>query len=223
MIMWMGKQTIMAFAGLICASCILAGCSSSSGGSSGDTAQEEAETQEGVEGQDGTKADASDQAYEYDELQSLFTEITLDTTEQELESAAAGKGLFYTTQAYSTEDEETFIYNLAFTEGAAKQENAEPGDHLEVWYEKETGAMMLARYFKAESADYTGLLYGFGTWYDFRDIDAQDYAGYYIIDSYGKNKGITIKHTDGEESRSNYFACGSAGEVMDKVIGFFEE
>lgn len=197
------KQKFVALAVIILSLCLLAGCGNSS--SQGETAEQKEEH------------------YEYDGLQSVFTEITLDTTAQELEKIITDKGLCYTTEEYSTEDEDAVIYNLAFTEESAKQENAQPGDHLEVWFEKESGAMMLARYFKEESSDYTGLLYGFGTWYDFKDIDAEDYSGYYVVDSYGKNEGVKLKHTDGKETRSNYFACDSAEEVMDRVISFFDE
>lgn len=197
----------MVFTVVLLSFCFLAGC--------GKASEEEEEKDE-------SGASAQEKQYEYDALQSVFIGITLETTEQELEEMIADQGLYYTTEEYSTEDEDTLIYNLALTEESAKQENAQPGDHLEVWYEKSQGAMMLARYFKAESSDYTGLLYGFGTWYDFKDIHAEDYSGYYVVDSYGKNEGIKLKHTDGKESRSNYFACDSAEEVIDKVIRYFE-
>lgn len=55
------------------------------------------------------------------------------------------------------------------------------------------------------------------TWYDFRDANAEDYGGYYVVDSISGKGGITVKYTNGNETETGYISCVFGEEAMQKI------
>ena len=159
--------------------------------------------------------------YEYDVLQKLFMEITVDTTPQELETLIAENNLFYTIGEYNQSglNGAAHQYVIAYTEGASQQKYADSGDYLEVSFDNGNGdKLKFAHYVKADSLGYTAFFYNYGVWWKFDVTNAEDYSGYYIIDSFGDNKGIVLKYTNGNERETNYYKYNSAEEVINKIL-----
>lgn len=159
--------------------------------------------------------------YEYDVLQKLFMAITVDTTPQELEALIAENNLFYTIGEYNQSGLKgaAHTYKIAYTEGASHQKYADSGDYLEVSFDNgNDDKLKFAHYVKADSIDYTALFYNYGVWWDFDVTNAEDYSGYYINDSFGDDKGIVLKYTNGNERETNYYKYNSAEEVINKIL-----
>lgn len=160
--------------------------------------------------------------YEYDSLQTIFLSFTHDTTVEELDALIADNGLCYTRKEYNKSGGGKSVgYKIAYTDGAAKQSHADSGDYIKVFFDKESGMLMTAQYVKSGTVG-SALLYCFGTWFDFRDSNAEDYSGYYLIDSLSKEVGITIKYDNGYEVETNYFAYDSAEELIQHIINLEE-
>lgn len=157
--------------------------------------------------------------YNYDELQTLFLELTRDTTPDELDGYIEKYSLEYTVGEYTSSSGKEIQYCIAYTEGAAAQKYADSGDHLEVTFGGDSkDDFMYAEYVSAKSISYSAILYDHGTFWDFRDNNAEDYSGYYINDSLSGDTGIAIKYTNGNEAKTNYFPCASGEEAIQKVI-----
>ncbi len=166
-----------------------------------------------------TEESSKEESYKYDILQTIFLNITPDTTIKELEAFIVDNSLCYTSEEYNkTSGGKTIKYKIAYTDGAAKQQYADSGDHLEVDFDRDQDdKLMTAQYVKSGKSKY-GLLYCYGNWYDFSTSNAEDYSGYYIIDQLAPKDGITIQYTNGNETATKYFPYNSAEEVI-KAIG----
>lgn len=155
---------------------------------------------------------------EYDTLQTLFLSITPDTTIEELDIAIANEGLCFTCKEYNkSRGGKSISYKIAYSDGVAKQSHADSGDYLDVDFDKDTGTLMTAQYAKS-GARGSALLYCYGTWFDFSDNNAEDYAGYYLINTFSKEPGITIKYSNGRETETNYYLYSSPEELIQSVI-----
>lgn len=156
---------------------------------------------------------------EYDNLQKAFLGLYADITPAELESLINELGLNYTTGEHNSSTGKALNYRMAFTSGAALQNNPDPGDYLEAEFGGENlDDFMYALYVNEKDVSYTALLYDHGVWYDFRDSNAEDYSGYYINDSFSGKSGITVKYSNGNEAETNYLPCNSGEEAIQKVI-----
>lgn len=161
-----------------------------------------------------------EKTYEYDALQRIFMEITINTTPEELEKLISQYKLYFTIEEYNQSSKgKAHTYKIAYTEGAAKQKYADSGDYIKVSFDNGNGdKLKTAQYVNSQNISYSALLYNYGTWWDFSDNNAEDYSGYYVCDSFGDKKGIIIKYANGNEKESNYFRCDSAKEAINKVI-----
>lgn len=191
-----------------------------------DTSQEK-ETQEpgtAAEQQQEAEADREEPevpvaVIEYDDLQSVFLTLNENITSDELEKLISESELFYTAEEYNSSSGKTVSYNIAYTEGAAAQKYAEAGDHLTVDFGGDgKDEFMYAQYVNENAVSYSALLYDHGTWYDFRDANAEDYGGYYVIDSISGKGGITVKYSNGNETETGYIPCASGEEAIQKII-----
>lgn len=160
--------------------------------------------------------------YDYDPLQTIFLTITPETSIEEIEAFIADYELCYTRKEYNKSGGgKSISYKIAFTNGSAKQSHAESGDYLDVDFDKASGTLMTAQYVKSGTSG-SALLYCYGTWFDFSDANAEDYAGYYLIDMLSKELGITIKYKNGNEAETNYFPHASAEELIQYLINIEE-
>lgn len=155
--------------------------------------------------------------YSYDSLQNLFISITSSTTAEILKQQIEDKSLCYTSQDHNSSLGKTVTYVIAYSEGVAAQKYADSGDHLEVTFQKSSGTIMTVQYVN-EKCSFSALYYNFGYWYDFSDREPGNYSGYYIVDPFAKNTGITIKYNNGNEKATNYFRKGSAVEAIQAII-----
>ena len=156
---------------------------------------------------------------EYDNLQTVFLALNENTTPDELEKLISESELFYTAEEYNSSSGKTVSYNIAYTEGAAAQKYAEAGDHLTVDFDGDSkDEFMYAQYVNEKDVSYSALLYDHGTWYDFRDANAEDYGGYYVVDSISGKGGITVKYSNGNETETGYIPCTSGEEAIQKIM-----
>ena len=162
-----------------------------------------------------------EKVYEYDALQNIFMAVTADTTIEELWALISENNLPFTVQEYNG-GKVTFC--IAYTDGAALQRYADAGDHLEVTFDilgdnymSNENQLMTVQY--VNGSWISALLYVYGTWYDFQEDDkGNDYSGYYIVDHFSKEDGITIKYENGNETTTDYFEYDTAEEVIQKMI-----
>ena len=156
---------------------------------------------------------------EYDNLQTVFLALNENTTPDELEKLISESGLSYTAEEYNSSSGKKVSYNIAYTEGAAAQKYAEAGDHLTVDFGGDSkDEFMYAQYVNEKDVSYSALLYDHGTWYDFRDANAEDYGGYYVVDSISGKGGITVKYSNGNEAETGYIPCASREEAIQKIM-----
>lgn len=158
--------------------------------------------------------------YEYDELQSLFLAIGENTTVEDIEAAISEKNLFYSAAEYNkSSGGKSLNYVIAYTEGSAAQKYADPGDYLEVTFDKsKDNRIMYAHYVNASSVGYSALFYNYGVWYDFQEEQPGSYTGYYINDSFSRESGITITYSNGNSTNTNYFLYESGEAAINAVI-----
>ena len=160
--------------------------------------------------------------YSYDILQTFFLSIGENTTIEDVEKFVSDNGLEYTLEHYNSGEK---TYNLAYTKGASLQSYADPGDHIEISFdEEEPCKIRVAQYVQDGKAGYSAVYYNHGTFWDFSDSDKMDgnYTGYYISDSFGNDKGIIIKYTNGNEANTNYFKFETAEETIQQIIDYKE-
>lgn len=188
----------------------------------GGTEAEPQEPETPAEQEPETAADQESQenpaVIEYDDLQTVFLALNENTTPDELEKLISESELFYTSEEYNSSSGKTVSYNIAYTEGAAAQKYAEAGDHLTVDFGGDgEDEFMYAQYVNEKDVSYSALLYDHGTWYDFSDNNAEDYGGYYVVDSISGKGGITVKYTNGNETETGYLLCKSGEEAIQKI------
>lgn len=167
-----------------------------------------------------TPTGEAEKVYNYDALQSIFMEITKDTTTEELWALISENDLPVTLEEYNGGK---VVFRVAYTEGAAAQKRADSGDYLEIAFDKigdnsmsNENRIMTVEY--ANDSWVSALLYVYGTWFDFREDKESEYSGYYIIDHFAKEDGITIKYDNGNETTTDYFKHNSAEEVIQEMI-----
>ena len=161
-----------------------------------------------------------EKVYNYDALQNIFMEITKDTTTEELWALISENDLPVTLEEYNGGK---VVFRVAYTEGAAAQKRADSGDYLEIAFDK-IGENSMSNKNRIMTVEYandswvSALLYVYGTWFDFREDKESEYSGYYIIDHFAKEDGITIKYDNGNETTTDYFKHNSAEEVIQEMI-----
>lgn len=166
--------------------------------------------------QNSSKDNDSESNVEYDKLQTLFLDIDETYSKNDILNAINNANLSYTEKHYNNNN--TTI-KVAYSDGVALQRYADAGDSLEISLdEANNNALMYMEYFN-EAAFLSGVYYRYGTYWtlNFDSID-NDYVGYYISDSFGKNKGIVITYNNGNSTESNYFAFDSKTAVLDEII-----
>jgi len=159
-----------------------------------------------------------EKVYEYDALQNIFMAITEDTTIEELWALILENDLFVTAQEYNGGE---VVFGIAYTEGAARQKYAEPGDYLNVTFDI-LGDNYMSNDNRLASVEYVNDSWFWACFFTDRAFEDNkvvgDYSGYYIEDSFTKEDGIIIKYANGHESVTNYFRYDSAEEVIQKMI-----
>lgn len=162
--------------------------------------------------------------YIYDELQTIFINLTADISPEELEAIITEKGLYYTSQEYNKlSGGKEISYKIAYTQEIAKQKYADSGDYLDLNFDLENNnRLMHAQYCNLKSLGPSALFYCYGTWFDFRESNAKDYAGYYIVNPLSREDGITIQYSNGNEVTTHYFKCDSAEQAIQILIDSIE-
>lgn len=179
------------------------------------------QTEQGVSENTGIESIESftkEQAYEFDKLQKIFISITETTSIEDIENAISQNELCYSAAEYNKSGGGKSVrYVLAYTDGAAAQKYADSGDYLEISFdESSNNRIMYSQY--VNSASYTGLFYNYGTWFDFSEKDVGPYSGYYVIDAFAKEDGLTIEYSNGNKKYTNYFPYPSAEDVIKALI-----
>ena len=154
---------------------------------------------------------------EYDDLQKMFLEIDKDITEYELLKLIEEHGVAYTAEDYNGTPKER-CYNIAFEEGAALQRYANPGDTLEVSFDKNDGTILYAEYFNNEAFMET-VYYNYGTYWDFgEDEPGNVYSGYYYYKPGDTKGGITMKYSNGNTKETGYHSVDSAEDALGDIL-----
>lgn len=165
-----------------------------------------------------TSQESQEFTIEYDNLQMVFLALQRDMTPADLESLIGEKELSYTADEHNSSSGNAMNYRIAFEESVAAQNNPEPGDYIEVEFGGDNlDDFKLAHYVNENDVSYSALLYDHGTWYDFRDANAEDYGGYYVVDSISGKGGITVKYSNGNETETGYIPCASGEEAIQKI------
>lgn len=173
-----------------------------------------------------TPTEEAEKVYNYDALQSIFMEITKDTTTEELWALISENDLSVTAEEYNKlHGGEKVVFCIAYTEGSAQQKYADSGDYLEVTFDilgdnfmSNENCFMSAEYVSTNYALCSGFYYEYGTWREFDEEAENSYSGYYIIDGFSEENGITIQYSNGYEKTVPYFRQNSAEEVVQKMI-----
>lgn len=124
--------------------------------------------------------------------------------------------------AYTAEDyngtPKKRCYNIAFEEGAALQRYANPGDTLEVSFDKNDGTILYAEYFNNEAFMET-VYYNYGTYWDFgEDEPGNVYSGYYYYKPGDTKGGITMKYSNGNTKETGYHSVDSAEDALGDIL-----
>lgn len=167
-----------------------------------------------------------EKVYEYDALQNIFMAVTADTTIEELWALISENELSVTAEEYSKfHGGKKVVFCIAYTDGAARQKYADSGDYLEITFDiigdnrmSNENRLMSAEYVNINCSPCAGFYYQYGTWKEFDEDIENDYSGYYIIDGYSKEDGITIRYSNGYEKTVPYFRQNSAEEVIQTMI-----
>ncbi len=173
-----------------------------------------------IEQKNGQDEKMESKQYNYDTLQALFISISENTSVEDIEKYISDNNLKYTLEHYNGGIQ---TYNLAYTEDASLQSYADSGDYIEITFvEEEPYKIRYAQYVEDKKVGYSAIYYNHGVFWDFSDSDKMDgdYTGYYVSDSFGNDEGITIKYTNGNETKTNYFKYKNAEEVIQKVIDY---
>ena len=156
--------------------------------------------------------------YTYDDLQKLFISITDKTTKDEVNQYIADNGLSHTEEEYNgSNGGKELNYQIAYTDGAALQKYADPGDYLEISFDESNDTLQYAQYVM-EGSVYTALYYNYGTWYDFRESTPGKYTGHYNIDPLGDDDGIEITYDNGNKTKTKYHLRKSSKKAINYVL-----
>ena len=154
---------------------------------------------------------------EYDDIQKMFLAIDKDTTEDDLLKLLEEYEVAYTAEDYNGTPKKR-CYNIAFEEGAALQRYANPGDTLEVSFDKNDGTILYAEYFNNE-AFMDALYYNYGTHWDFsEDEPGNVYSGYYYYKPGDTKGGITMKYSNGNTKETGYHSVDSAEDALGDIL-----
>lgn len=206
------KKKIIVAAGLMVMALAMAACGQSG---SGADAAEKAEGQQETGTADSTEA-SSEATIEYDDLQSMFIGITTETSKEDIQAAIDKSGLPYTSEEYNGDPKEV-TYQIAYTEGAAKQKYGDTGDYVSVSFSQEDGSLLTAEYCKASTFK-SAVLYNYGVYWDFNFEKDNDYAGYYWNKSGDGKGGVTLKYSNGNEAETGYHKVADAAEAVREAI-----
>lgn len=155
---------------------------------------------------------------EYDALQQVFLALSNDTTIEDLNSLIADNDLEYTSQDYNGTPK-TKKFKLAYSHDTALQKYAEVGDSLEVDFDKQTGAFLYAEYFN-QNAFKAAIYYNYGTYWDFREKEANNvYTGYYYHKPGDDHGGVIIEYSNGNKTETGYRKCSGGKEAIENAIG----
>lgn len=179
--------------------------------------QESTESKKEDNAETDSQSQGSTSTIGYDKLQSVFLSISFDTTEDVLLKLIEDNGLMYTSQKYNGNPKDT-TYKLAYSNDVALQRYAKSGDHLEVSFDQETGTLLVAEYFN-DTAFKEALLYNYGTYWDFREEEANNnYSGYYYYTPGDTEGGIEIKSSNGASTETGYHSAYSAEEALKNIL-----
>lgn len=163
----------------------------------------------------------TDPVYDFDVLQNGFISISKSTTIDDILSFVEENSLFYSENEVTID--KTVYFKIAYEEGVTPTRYADSGDYLIVSFDRANGdTIQYAEYENVHLYDRKALFYNYGTWYDFRDQNAEDYSGYYLVktdvDSTFNPEGIVVKYNNGREAQTSYFLCGSAEEAIEAIL-----
>lgn len=161
---------------------------------------------------------AADPVYDFDVLQNGFISISESTTTDDILSFVEENSLFYSENEVTID--KTVYYIIAYEEGVTRPKYADSGDYLTISFDRASGnTIQYAQYVNASAYGCSALFYNYGTWYHFRDQNAEDYSGYYSIKGSSFDAdGITVKYNNGNEVHTNYFLCGSPEEAVESIL-----
>lgn len=155
---------------------------------------------------------------EYDALQQVFLALNDDTTIEELNSLITDNDLEYTSQDYNGTPKTTQV-KLAYSHDTALQRYAEAGDYVAVVFDKQVGTFLYAEYFN-HNAFKTAIYYNYGTYWDFRENEANNsYTGYYYHVPGDNRGGIVIEYSNGNKTETGYHKCSDGKEAIENAIG----
>lgn len=153
---------------------------------------------------------------EYDELENVFIALNDNSTEDDLLELIDKYDLEYTAQDYNGTPKKK-QYKLAYTHEVALQKYADSGDYVEVTFNKMDGSFMYAEYFN-QTAFKAAVHYNYGTYWDFREKEANNnYTGYYYHSSGDNKGGITIQYSNGNSKETGYYNVDSAEEALNAL------
>ena len=159
----------------------------------------------------------AEETKEYHDLQKMFLAIDKDTTEDDLLKLLEEYEVAYTAEDYNGTPKKR-CYNIAFEEGAALQRYANPGDTLEVSFDKNDGTILYAEYFNNEAFMET-VYYNYGTYWDFgEDEPGNVYSGYYYYKPGDTKGGITMKYSNGKTKETGYHSVDSAEDALGDIL-----
>ena len=154
---------------------------------------------------------------EYDALQCMFMAFTLNTTEEDVMNLINEYGLEYSTKEYNGTPK-SIKYKIAYDKGVTPQSHADSGDYIEISFDITDGTLLHAEYHNS-NAFKTAILYGYGTYWDFRsDEPNNQYSGYYYHEPGTSKGGITIEYSNGRSTETGYHQATSAEDALVNIL-----
>ena len=160
----------------------------------------------------------TDTPIDFDILQNGFISISKDTTIDDVLSFVEDNSLFYSENEVTID--KTVYFIIAYEEGVTAPRYADSGDYIEISFDRANGdTIQYAQYINSANYDCSALYYNSGTWYHFRDQNAEDYSGYYNVKgSTFDADGIVVKYDNGNEVQTNYYLCNSPEEAIENIL-----
>ena len=165
---------------------------------------------------DTTEISDSEAPAEYDNLQTMFLNITASTSEDDVKAAIEQYGLASTVEEYSGTPKER-TYKAAYSDGAAKQKYADAGDSGEISFNQDDGSLTTAVYSCSKTLK-SAVLYNYGTYWDFNFEKGNEYSGYYWIDPGNSKGGVTLEYSNGNKAETGYNRAADAEEAVKEAI-----
>lgn len=154
---------------------------------------------------------------EYDALQSMFITFTLETTEENVMKLISEYGLEYSSEKYNGRPK-SIQYKIAYNKEVVPQRYADEGDHIEISFNIDDGTLLHAEYYNSKAFK-TAILYGYGTYWDFRSDEPNNpYSGYYYHEPGVTENGITIEYSNGRSTETGYHQAASAEEALMNIL-----